>query len=57
MSNVQDLRPTPHFALERELYSELEKKLYEYAGRVSVPGAIGVLELLKQHLITNTENS
>lgn len=42
---------TPRFGKEKKVYSRLHDVIHEYDGELSLVAAIGVIELLKQHVM------
>lgn len=51
MSEITPIRDVPNFPLERELASRIWDVIAEYNERISLPAAIGILELIKHDLV------
>ncbi|ECB9300557.1 hypothetical protein N1C72_000029 [Salmonella enterica] len=57
MSRVINLGKEKKFPITQELYERLESVIHDYDGEISLCGAIGTLELLKQSLIEGAKES
>lgn len=52
-NNVVRVQFKQAYSIESELLEKLEDVLYSYAGKISVPSALGVVKLVELNLVAN----
>lgn len=55
MDNTIQFPKEPKFSKEQELYSRLYDLVHEYDGELSMVAVVGIVELLKLHVIEVTK--